>query len=88
MHPFEQHLTEPVGRGPVPPGAHVGSAGGAPCGDLVRVALGLRDGRIAQATFDADGCGAAIAAGSAVVSLVEGRGVLDAARVGATDVSA
>jgi tRNA-specific 2-thiouridylase len=87
MHPFEQHLTEPAGRGPVPPGAHVGSAGGAPCGDLVRVALVLRDGRIAQVTFDADGCGAAIAAGSAVVSLVEGRGVLDAARVGATDVS-
>lgn len=87
MHPFEQHLTEPTGRGPVPPGAHVGSAGGAPCGDLVRVALVLRDGRIPQVTFDADGCGAAIAAGSAVVSLVEGRGVLDAARVGATDVS-
>ena len=88
MHPFEQHLTEPTGRGPVPPGAHVGSAGGAPCGDLVRVALVLRDGRIAQVTFDADGCGAAIAAGSAVVSLVEGRTVLEAARVGAADVSA
>jgi tRNA-specific 2-thiouridylase len=87
MHPFEQHLTEPTGRGLVPPGAHVGSAGGAPCGDLVRVALALRDGRIAQVTFDADGCGAAIAAGSAVVALVEGRSVLDAARVGATDVS-
>jgi tRNA-specific 2-thiouridylase len=87
MHPFEQHLTEPTGRGPVPPGAHVGSAGGAPCGDLVRVALVLRDGRIAEATFDADGCGAAIAAGNAVVSLVEGRSVLDASRVGATDVS-
>ena len=51
------------------------------------MALVLRDGRITQVTFDADGCGAAIAAGSAVVSLVEGRSVLDAARVGATDVS-
>jgi tRNA-uridine 2-sulfurtransferase len=87
MHPFEQHLMEPTGRGPVALGAHVGSAGGAPCGDLVRVALALHDGRIAQVTFDADGCGAAIAAGSAVVSLVEGRSVLDAARVGAPDVS-
>ena len=87
MHPFEQHLMEPTGRGAVPPGAHVGSAGGAPCGDLVRVALLLHEGRIERVTFDADGCGAAIAAGSAVVSLVEGRSVLDAARVGATDVS-
>ena len=39
MHPFEQHLTEPHRARAVPPGAHVGSAGGAPCGDLVRVAL-------------------------------------------------
>ena len=88
MHPFEQHLNEPAGRGPVPPQAHVGSAGGAPCGDLVRVALVIRGGRVASATFDADGCGAALAAGSAVVSLVAGRTVLEAARVGATGVSA
>jgi tRNA-specific 2-thiouridylase len=88
MHLFEQHLTEPTGRGAVPAGAHVGSAGGAPCGDLVRIALVIRDGRIAHVTFDADGCGAAIAAGSAVVSLVEGRSVLEAAGIGAAEVSA
>jgi tRNA-uridine 2-sulfurtransferase len=88
MHPFEQHLSEPTGRGPVPPGAHVGSAGGAPCGDLVRVALVIRDGNVAEATFDAQGCGAAIAAGSAVVSLARARTVLEAARVGARDVAA
>jgi tRNA-specific 2-thiouridylase len=87
MHPFEQHLSEPVGRGPVPAGAHVGSAGGAPCGDLVRIALVIRHGRVADVTFDAHGCGAAIAAGSAVVSLIEGRTVLEAARVGAVAVS-
>ena len=88
MHSFEKHLSEPVGRGPVPAGAYVGSAGGAPCGDLVRIALVIRDGCIADVTFDAHGCGAAIAAGSATASLVAGRTVLDAARVGAADVSA
>jgi len=88
VHPFERHLTEPVRRGPVPAGAHIGSAGGAPCGDLVRVALVIRDGRIADATFDADGCGAALAGGSAAVSLVAGRTVLEAARIGARDVAA
>ena len=87
MHPFEQHLSEPTGRSPVPAGAHVGSAGGAPCGDLVRVALVIEGGCVVRATFDAEGCGAAVAAGSAVVSLVEGGTVLDAARVGAGDVS-
>jgi tRNA-specific 2-thiouridylase len=88
VHPFAQHLSEPHARGPVPAGAHVGSAGGAPCGDLVRVALVIRDGRVAEGTFDAEGCGAAIAAGSAVVSLATGGTVLEAARVGASDVSA
>jgi tRNA-specific 2-thiouridylase len=88
MHSFERHLTEPTGRGPVPTGAQVGSAGGAPCGDLVRVAIVIRDARIADVTFDAQGCGAAIAAGSAAVSLARGRTVLDAARVGAARVSA
>ena len=52
------------------------------------MALVIRDGRVTEATFDADGCGASIAAGSACVSLIEGRTVLEAARVGATDVSA
>ena len=81
-------MREPRGRGAVPAGAYVGSAGGAPCGDLVRVALVIRDGRIADASFDAHGCGAAIAAGSAVVALARGRAVLDAARIGTGDVAA
>jgi tRNA-uridine 2-sulfurtransferase len=88
VHPFERHVTDPVRRGAVPHDAFVGSAGGAPCGDLVRIALVLHDGQVADATFDASGCGAAVAAGSAVVSLALGRSVLEAARIGAGDVSA
>ena len=39
-------------------------------------------GRVAAAAFDASGCGSAVAAGSAAVSLVEGRPLLEAARIG------
>jgi tRNA-specific 2-thiouridylase len=78
---FERHLRDPRGRGPVPADAVVGSAGGAACNDLVRLALVVRGGRINDATFDAEGCGAVIAAGSACVELVRGRPLLDAARV-------
>jgi tRNA-specific 2-thiouridylase len=85
---FEQHLRHPVGRGPAPDGAAVGSAGGAPCGDLVRVALRVSEGRIAEATFDASGCGAVVAAGSACIELVRGAPLLAAARVGSADVAA
>jgi tRNA-specific 2-thiouridylase len=59
----------------------VGSAGGNACGDLVRVALCAVDGRVGEISFDADGCGATLAAASACVSLVDGRPLLDAARV-------
>src|SRR5207249_2514960 len=68
---FEQHLRDPRGRGPVPAGALVGSAGGNACDDLVRIALRADRGRVAEISFDADGCGATVAAASACVTLVE-----------------
>src|SRR4051794_39251520 len=80
---FEEHLRHPVGRGHVPAGALDGAAGGAACGDLVRVSLRVDGDRVADAGFDASGCGSAVAAGSAAVDLVLGAHVLDAARVGA-----
>jgi len=75
----------------MPAGASTGAAGGAACGDLVRISLaldrGATDGVIAQVGFDASGCGAAVAAGSAAVALVTGAPLLSAARVGAREIS-
>ncbi len=85
---FEDHLTFPRNRGHEPDGAVCGAAGGSLCGDLVTVALRLEGDRITDAGFDAEGCGATIAAGSAVVELVDGARVLDAARIGTPQVSA
>ena len=79
---FAEHLEFPRGRGHVPPSSSRGVAGGAACGDLVRVDLTVEGDRVADAGFEASGCGAAVAAGSAVVALVHGARVLDAARVG------
>jgi tRNA-uridine 2-sulfurtransferase len=85
---FAEHLSAPAGRGVRPDGAHDGAAGGAACGDLVRISLRVEGERVAAAGFDASGCGAMTAAGSATVTLVEGEHVLDAARVGAHAISA
>jgi tRNA-specific 2-thiouridylase len=82
---FEEHLLHPVGRDRVP--AHDGAAGGAACGDLVRIGVAVQGDRVADAGFEASGCGAAIAAGSAAVELVRGASVLDAARVGTHAIS-
>jgi tRNA-specific 2-thiouridylase len=85
------HLESPLRRGHVPDDAVTGAAGGAACGDLIRLSIAIDqqspDGRIADAGFDASGCGATVAAGSATVSLVRGATLLDAARVGAHEIS-
>src|SRR5919204_67538 len=82
---FEEHLRHPVRRGRVP--AHDGVAGGAACGDLVRIGVAVKGDRVADAGFEAAGCGAAQAAGSAAVDLVLGAPVLDAARIGTHDIA-
>lgn len=89
---LRSHLESPLGRGHTPPGSFTGAAGGAACGDLVRISLALErgdgEGRIADAGFDASGCGAAVAAGSAAVSLLRGAPLLEAARIGTAEICA
>src|SRR5919199_6744326 len=85
---FAEHLTHPVGRGNEPAGAHSGVAGGAACGDVVHLRLGVQGDRVADAGFEASGCGATIAAASAAVALVLGSPVLDAARVNSAAIAA
>ena len=85
---FEEHLRHPHNRGVTPDEAHSGHAGGAVCGDLIRLSLRVEGDRVAAAGFDASGCGAAIAAGSAAIALAEGATVLDAARLGTHAIAA
>jgi tRNA-uridine 2-sulfurtransferase len=86
-----EHLERPLGRGHSPADCSTGAAGGAACGDLIRVSVaidpGSPQGRIADAGFDASGCGATIAAGSAVVGLLRGVPLLAAARIGADQIA-
>ena len=60
---------------------HSGAAGGAPCGDLVRIAVRVDGDAVTDVDFEATGCAAARAAGRAVVELVEDTPLLDAARL-------
>ena len=69
-------------------GACDGAAGGAACGDLVRVSVAVRGDRVHAVGFEASGCGATIAAASAAVELVEGAGLIEAARIGSPRIAA
>src|SRR5690606_8968172 len=60
-----------------------GAAGGAACGDVVRISLLVREGRIAETSFDAEGCAALRACAAAACEELEGEPVLEAARLGA-----
>jgi tRNA-specific 2-thiouridylase len=84
---LEDHLTAPRGLGALADSPHSGAAGGAACGDLVRISVRVEGEHVVEAGFDAEGCGAARAAGSAVVELVDGSSFIDAARVAIDDVS-
>ena len=87
MERFAEHLAAPAGRGALRSGGHDGHAGGSLCGDLIRVSVRVEGDRVVEAGFDAEGCGALTAAGSAAVLLVEGEPLLDAARVGSAAIS-
>jgi tRNA-specific 2-thiouridylase len=84
---FSEHLNHPVGRGHAVAGGHAGSAGGSICGDVVRIDVRVEGETVADAGFEASGCGALTAAASACVELVSGAPLLEAARVGGADVA-
>src|SRR3954470_18661811 len=80
MRSFAEHLAAPTGQGALKHHPHSGAAGGAPCGDLVRIAVRIENDRVAEAGFDADGCGALTVAASAIVESIEGESFLSACR--------
>jgi tRNA-specific 2-thiouridylase len=85
---FEHYLGDRTRRAAPSPDALSGAAGGAACGDLVRISLTCDAGVLAAVRWDAEGCGATTAAAAATCELAEGYGVLDAARIGASEIEA
>ena len=57
------HFLNPRNVGDLPEADGVGEAGAVSCGDVVRIGIRVRDGRIAEARFRTYGCGTAIAPG-------------------------
>ena len=88
MRSFAEHLDAPSGKGALAGAPHTGAAGGAACGDLVRIGLRVEGDRVAEAGFDAEGCGALTAAASATVELIEGGPFLGACSLGPDEVAA
>ena len=56
------------------------------CGDLARVFLRLREGRVAEVRFQSYGCGPTIAAASAASELIGGRALEDLVNLKAREI--
>ncbi|MDA8172713.1 MAG: Fe-S cluster assembly scaffold protein NifU [Nitrospiraceae bacterium] len=67
------HFTNPRNVGEIPDADGVGEEGNPTCGDVMKITIKVKDGRIEDAKFRTFGCGAAIAVSSMVTEMVKGK---------------
>ncbi|MCE0484799.1 MAG: Fe-S cluster assembly scaffold protein NifU [Methylacidiphilales bacterium] len=67
------HFLNPRNMGDFQEADGVGEVGAAACGDIMKISLKIRDGKIEDARFKTFGCGSAIASSSMATELIKGR---------------
>ena len=67
------HFLNPRNMGDVESADGVGEVGAAACGDIMKISLKIREGKIEDARFKTFGCGSAIASSSMATELIKGR---------------
>src|SRR5262245_25205446 len=82
-----EHFLNPRNAGDLPEADGVGEVGAAAFGDVMRISLSIREGRIVDARFKTFGCGSAIASSSITTELIKGRTVAEALKFSGQEVS-
>ncbi|MSU32464.1 MAG: Fe-S cluster assembly scaffold protein NifU [Pedosphaera sp.] len=72
------HFINPRNMGDLKDADGVGEVGAAACGDIMKISLRIKDGRIEDARFKTFGCGSAIASSSMATELIKGRTIAEA----------
>jgi nitrogen fixation protein NifU and related proteins len=67
------HFLNPRNMGDLKDADGVGEVGAAACGDIMKISLKIKDGKIEDARFKTFGCGSAIASSSMATELIKGR---------------
>ncbi|MBW2972350.1 iron-sulfur cluster assembly scaffold protein [Candidatus Woesearchaeota archaeon] len=80
------HFRNPRNAGELKGADAIGEVGNPACGDVMKVQINVKDGRIVDAKFLTFGCCAAIAASDAVCELVKGKTLEEAIALTKQDV--
>ncbi len=84
---FKDHLANPRNAGELPDANASAEQVNPVCGDRLRLALRIRDGRIEAARFLAYGCPPTLACASVLTEMIEGMPIGDARRLTRQDIS-
>ena len=76
-----EHFSNPHNVGEISDADGIGNVGNPICGDVMRLYIKVKDGKISDAKFKTFGCGAAIATSSMVTDLVKGKRVDEALQI-------
>ncbi len=68
-----EHFSNPRNVGEIADADGIGEEGNPTCGDIMRIYIKVKDGRLADVKFKTFGCGAAIATSSMVTEMVMGK---------------
>jgi NifU-like protein involved in Fe-S cluster formation len=80
------HFANPRNPGPMPAADGVGVLGDAACGDVFKVWIRVRSGRLVDVAFQVKGCPAAIACGSMMTVLARGMSIEEARKLSDADI--
>ncbi|MFH1621796.1 MAG: Fe-S cluster assembly scaffold protein NifU [Candidatus Omnitrophota bacterium] len=76
-----EHFSNPHNVGEIKDADGVGNVGNPICGDVMKLYVKIKDGKIIDAKFKTFGCGAAIATSSMVTDLVKGKTIEEALQI-------
>ena len=82
------HFEHPRNAGDLPDADSTVTVENPACGDVLRLAIRMKDGVIDQVRFKAQGCVPAMACGSAVTELILGKSIAEASTITVDDVVA
>ena len=76
-----EHFSNPRNVGEIPDADGIGVEGNPVCGDVMKIYIKVKDGRLEDVKFKTFGCGAAVATSSMVTEMVMGKTLDEAAEI-------